>query len=203
MASNSKETEDSIDLPTNFAEHMARVSDLEKPPATLEEWWIAVFEQFSENDQTVELTDLYREGPTRHEVHVTDRIRYAGCAADALMAAVMEEQETVTVRSIDPIANTPVTFTVSGDSVEMSPEDALICFGSSVDRADMEDFDSFTDWVMQEDTSAVEAAICQHTHAFESQTTFEQWEANTESVTAPLPPVNLVQLMYKLSPGRD
>lgn len=199
MITDPKQSGDRIELPTDFAEHVASVSDLEAPPATLEEWWTAVFESFSENDQAVELSDLYRKKVTRHEVHVDDRILYAGCAADALMAAVMEAQETVTVRSIDPIAHTPVTFTIGPDSVETSPEGALVCFGSNVDRVDVEAFDSFTDWVMQEETSAVEAAICQHTNAFESEATYEQWKAETESVTAPLPPADLVRLMQELS----
>lgn len=199
MVADSKPTGNSIELPTDFAEHVASISDLEAPPATLEEWWRAVFESFSENDQRVELADLYRKKVTRHEVHIDDHIRYAGCAADALMAAVMEEQETVTVRSIDPIAHRPVTFTISDGLVEASPDGSLICFGSNVNRVDVEAFDSFTDWVMQEDTSAVEEAICQHTNAFESEATYEQWKAETESVTAPLPPAGVVQLMKELS----
>lgn len=199
MVANSKSTGDGIELPTDFAEHVASISDLEAPPATLEEWWTGVFESFSENNQEVELSDLYRTKVTRHEVHVDGRIRNAGCAADALMAAVMEPQETVTVRSIDPISHRPVTFTISERSVETSPKGGLICFGSNVNRVDVEAFDSFTDWVMQDDTSAVEAAICQHTNAFESEATYEQWKAETESVTAALPPADVVQLMEELS----
>jgi hypothetical protein len=53
---------------------------------------------------------------------VNGRVRYTYCVLDALQAAVFEEQDTVTVRSIYPVAATPVTITVSNDAVEVSPE---------------------------------------------------------------------------------
>lgn len=203
----SKQTENSIALPNDFAEHVATLSDLETAPATLEEWWTAVFEQFAETGHTVTLADLYRDRPTRHEVHVDGRIRYAGCAADALMAAVLEDQGTVTVRSIDPVAATPVTITVRENATETSPEGALVCFGSSVDREDVEALGSLADWVMQDDTSVVEAGICQHTNAFESRATYEQWAAATgtesDRVTAPIPPAGMVRVMRRLVQDRE
>lgn len=203
MDTDSRPTDEGIELPTDFAEHAATVSGLDAPPATLEEWWTAVFEQFSESGQTVELTDLYSEEPTRHEVHVNDRVQYSYCVVDALGAAVMEEQATVTVRSIDPVTGTPVTFTISDSSMEASPEGALVCYGSSVDAADVEAVGSFAAWSMQEDHSAVEAAVCQFTNAFESEATYEQWASKSESVTAPFPPVKVVGLMQKLTRGAE
>lgn len=203
MDAEPESTDGSIELPTDFAEHAGAVSGLDAPPTTLAEWWTAVFEQLSKNDRTVELTDLYSEAPTRHEVHVNDRIRYAYCVVDALAAAVMEEQATVTVRSIDPVSGTPVTFTVGDDSVVVSPDGALVCFGSSVDPEDVEAAGSFADWVMQDDESTVEATICRHTNAFEGGATYERWAAETESVTAPLPPAGVVRLMQELIRGDE
>lgn len=203
----SKQTENSIALPNDFAEHAATLSDLETPPATLEEWWTAVFEQFAETGHAVTLADLYSDRPTRHEVHVDGRIRYAGCAADALMAAVLADQGTVTVRSIDPVAARPVTITVRENSTETSPEDALICFGSSVDPDEVERVGSLAEWVMQDDTRAVEAGICQHTNAFESRATYERWAADTdrerERVTAPIPPAGMVRVMRRVVQDRE
>ena len=198
MDTESKLTEGHVELPTDFAEHAATVTGLDAPPATLEEWWAAVLDQFSESDLSVGFTDLYSEAPTRHEVHVDDRIRYTYCVMDALEAAVMEEQATVTVRSIDPVAGTPVTFTISDDSVEVSPEAALICFGSRVDAEDVEAVGSLAAWAVQDDKSEVQAAVCQYTNAFESEATYEQWASEIESVTAPLPPTKVVPLMQKL-----
>lgn len=199
----SKETDERIELPTDFAKHAATVSDLESPPRTLEEWWTALLKQFSDSELTVGTEDLYSEEPTRHEVHVNDRVRYSYCVVDALGAAVMEEQASVTVRSIDPVTGTPVTFTIDDESTEVSPEGALICYGSSVDAADVKVVGSFAAWSIQEDHSAVEAAVCQYTNAFESEATCEQWTSESESVTAPLSPAKVVRLMRKLTQELD
>jgi len=104
MDTDSESTHNGTELPTDFAEHAATVGGLDVPPATLEEWWTELLDQFAELDRGVTLADLYSETATRHEVHVNDRVRYAHCALDALMAAVMEAHSTVTVRSVDPVS---------------------------------------------------------------------------------------------------
>ena len=202
MDTESESTDGRTELPTDFAEHAATITDLDTPPETLEEWWTAVVEQYSADDLTVGLVHLYSEAPTRHEVHVNDRVRYAYCVLDALQAAVMEEQATVTVRSIDPVNGTPVTFTVSDDSVEVSPEEALICFGSSIDPEDVEAVGSLAAWSLQDDKVEIRGSVCRYTNAFESEATYEQWASKTDSVTAPLPPANVVPLMQKLPPEK-
>lgn len=198
MDTDSKPTDEGIELPTDFAEHAATLTNLDTPPATLEEWWTAMGNQYSANDLTVGFADLYSKTPTRHEVHVNDRVRYANCALDALMAAVMAEQATVTVRSIDPVAATPVTITVSDDAVEVSPEGALICFGMDLDPADVEAVGSLAEWSVQDDKDEIRDSVCQYTNAFESEATYEQWASTTDSVTAPLPPANVVPLAQKI-----
>ena len=189
------------ELPAEFAEHAAAVTGLDSPPTTLEGWWAAVVEQYEADDLAVGFGHLYSDSPTRHEVHVNDRIRYTYCVLDALQAAVFEEQGTVTVRSIDPVAATPVTITVSDDAVEVSPEGALISFGSSLSVEDVEavgSLDSLAAWSVQEDNAEVQASVCRYTNAFESESTYEEWASGTESVSAPLPPQNVVPLLRKV-----
>ncbi|MFC7156636.1 organomercurial lyase [Halomarina halobia] len=198
MDTESELTDGRTELPTDFAEHAAIITGLDTPPETLEEWWATVVKQYSGDDLAVELTDLYSDAPTRHEVHVNDRVRYAYCVLDALQAAVMEEQTTVTVRSIDPVSSIPVTFTVSDDSVEASPENALICFGSSIDPEDIEAIGSLAAWSLQDDKDEIHGAVCQYTNAFESEATYEEWASKTGSITAPLPPANVVPLLQRL-----
>lgn len=198
MDTDSKSTTEGIELPTDFAEHVATVSGLDEPPATLEEWWTELLDQFSELDQGVTLADLYSESPTRHEVHVNDRIRYTYCAMDALAAAVMEAQSTVRVRSVDPVSETPVWFTVSDGSVEVSPGGALVSYGSTVDVLDVQAAGSLAAWAVQDEKDEIQAAVCQYTNGFESEASYEQWASTTESATAPLPPANVVPLLQKL-----
>ena len=198
MDIDSKSTTEGIELPTDFAEHVATVSGLDTPPSTLEEWWTELLDQFSELDREVTLADLYSESPTRHEVHVNDRVRYTYCAMDALAAAVMEAQSAIRVRSVDPVSGTPVWFTVSDGSVRVSPEGALVCYGSTVDVQDVQAAGSLAAWAVQDDKDEIQTAVCQYTNAFESEATYEQWASTTESATAPLPPGNVVPLLQEL-----
>ena len=198
MNTDSEVTDGRTELPADFAEHAATLTDMDTPPTTLEEWWTTTADQYSANDLTVGFEDLYSKVPTRHEVQVNGRIRYANCAMDALMAALMEEQATVTVRSIDPVAATPVTITVTDDAVEVSLEGALICFGMDLDPADVEAVGSLAEWSLQDDKDEIRNAVCQYTNAFESEETYEQWASATNCVSAPLPPANVVPLLQKL-----
>lgn len=53
MDTESRLTDKGIELPTDDAEHAVSVGDLDAPPATLEEWWAVLSEQFLESHQTV------------------------------------------------------------------------------------------------------------------------------------------------------
>jgi hypothetical protein len=188
MRTDSK-TDDRIDLPTAFAEHLGAVSNLEKTPETLAEYWSTFADQAEASDHKIEAEDLHTENPTRHEVHVNDRIRYSPCVLDALVAAVMEAQNPVTVRSVDPVTSTPVTFTVGNDTVEVTPEDAVITFGIASTIPELESSDtSIFNWIIQADTESVSDAFCQFINAFESSETYEQWVTETEGKTVPIRP---------------
>lgn len=202
MNPDSERSEDRVELPTAFAEHVASVDDIETPPTTLEEWWTVLAEQFSETDQSVTLDDLYSEEPTRHEVQVDGRINYAHCAIDALAAAVLEDQAEVTVRSVDPVTHTPITFSVGAGSIEASHPDALVCFGANLDDADVASAGSFAEWSVQDDKTEVKATLCQYTNAFENRASYDRWLAKTDATTAlPLSPEKAVQLMQQLFPA--
>lgn len=191
------------ELPTDFAEQAASMSSLNQPPETLEEWWTAVAEQIEESDLTVVPSDFYSDQPTRHEVRFNDRKRYAHCALDALAAAVMEEPETATVRSIDPVSTAPITVAMEDDAITVSPDSALICFGFDLAPGDLEEAGSVAEWALQAEQGKVQSGICQYTNAFENHDTYEQWAAETDSVSLPLPPGNVVRLLQELQVDRD
>lgn len=198
MATNADSTDERIELPTDFATSAAEVSDLDEPPATLEEWWTVVFAQYEERDLAVTLDDLYSPDPTRHEVRVDDRVRYAYCVADALAASVLEGADEVTVRSIDPVTERPVTVSVVDSGVEVAPEGARISFGMDLDHDDVAAAGSLAEWSLQDDTDAVTAGICRYTNAFETAATYERWTTATGCVSVSLPPVGVVRVLRTL-----
>jgi hypothetical protein len=116
-------------------------------------------------------------------------IEELGCVVDALTAAELEAQTSVTVRSVDPVTRTPVRFTVGDEAMEVSPADAVVTFGiaSSVPALESSD-DSIFSWMLQADTPSVSAAFCQYINAFESADTYEQWNAETRGKTVLVQP---------------
>ena len=190
--------DDRIDLPPDFADHLAAVSNLETPPETVAEYWSRFAEQLAASDQTIEPADLYTEDPTRHEVRVNGHIRYSPCVLDALGAAVMEPQDPVTVRSVDPVTKTPVMFTVDNGTVDVTPEDAVITFGIASVIPELEASDeSIFSWMFQEDTPSVTDAFCRYINAFESSDTYEQWAAETNAKTVPARPGSVGRLIQR------
>lgn len=199
MHSDVTSPDDAVELPPEFAEHVAKVSGLDTPPATLEEWWSAMLDQFESGAATVGLTDLYAPTTTPHEVQVGPKVKHAYCALDALAAAVMEPHDEVTVRSADPVTGTTVRFAVhADDSVDVSPEGALICFGADISEDAVDEVGSLAEWAVQDDKADVRASVCQYTLAFESETTYEQWATDRGIVTLPLAPADAMPFLQQL-----
>lgn len=183
------DADDSIVLPPDFAEHLAAVSNLETTPDTMGEYWAKFAEQLAVSDQTIDPEYLYTEEPTRHEAHVNGKIRYSPCVLDALGAAVMEDQDSVTVRSVDPVTKTPITFTVTNETVDVTPEEAVITFGIASTIPELEDSDeTIFSWMLQTETPTLTNVFCQYINAFESTETYEQWAAETDGETVPFQP---------------
>ncbi len=190
--------DDRIDLPPDFADHLASVSNLETSPETMGDYWALFAEQLAVSDQTIEPEDLYTEDPTRHEVRVNDRIQYSPCVLDALGAAVMEDQDPVTVRSVDPVTRTPVTFTVEDGTIDVTPEDAVITFGIASAIPELESSDeTIFSWMLQAETPSLTNTFCQYINAFESTQTYEQWAAETDGETMPFQPASVGMMVQR------
>ncbi|WP_232688911.1 organomercurial lyase [Halobacterium zhouii] len=164
----------------------------------MDDYWARFAEQLAASDQTIEPEDLYTENPTRHEVRVNDHIRYSPCILDALGAAVMEDQDPVTVRSVDPVTGTPVTFTVDDGTVDVTPEEAVITFGIAATIPELEDSDeTIFSWMLQAETPSLTNTFCQYINAFESADTYEQWAAETDGETVPFQPAAVGTLVRR------
>lgn len=182
-------TPDRIELPSDFADHLAAVGNLDSAPETLAEYWAQFADRLEATDHTIEPGDLYTAEPTRHEVHVNDRIQYSPCVLDALTAAVLEAQHPVSVRSVDPVTGTPVRFTVEAESIRVTPESAVVTFGIASAIPALEESDeSIFSWMLRAETPSLTAAFCLYINAFESEATYEQWATETDGKTIPVQP---------------
>lgn len=185
-----------VELPADFADHLATVGNLDGIPETLVEYWSTFADHLGANDQTITPEDLYSDPPTRHEVHVDDRIRYSPCVLDALTAAMIEPQQPVTVRSVDPVTGTPVTFTVGDEHLSVTPSDAVVSFGIAATIPRLESTDvSIFEWMLDAERPSISRAFCRFINAFESPATYDRWAEANDGESISIQPAAAAELI--------
>lgn len=191
-------TGERIELPSDFAEHLAETFGWQDAPETLWEWWRREGEVMSGNDLTPAADDFYRETPTRHEVHVDGRVRYVPCALDALSAAAMEAGD-ATARSVDPATGAPVTVEFD-DAVDVTPGGAVISIGSAPapDLPDLDPYDSMIECAVDLDDDVFVENFCAFGNAFESEESYARWEAEADGETFPAGAEEVATLLHAL-----
>lgn len=157
-----------IQLPEELGSRVQEI--LELPPQQCETLG-DLARNFSQATGTLESGDLISQEPTPHEARVEDRTFHTHCFIDALMLPFMLGTEPVEIRSVSPTSKETITAHVTRESVEGSPQSAVVSFGAA-----------------RSGEGPPQLMSCPYNNAFTSRADYERWEAETPpGVTLVLP----------------
>ncbi|WP_101297964.1 organomercurial lyase [Halegenticoccus soli] len=177
MVNSNRETRfaDRTDLPSDLAEAFRRAGSLDERPESLEAGHSAVTDRLNEAGVTITPEDMYQPEPTRHAVHIDGTVKYVPCVMDALIVALLHEDDTVEIYSESPEAGVTIRFRVTEDGVTVVPTSAVISFGLGIKESTNPDFDSVKDTLNAPDAPI--PTTCAVTNAFPDSASFERWAA--------------------------
>lgn len=166
---------DQTDLPPRLAEAFRRAGYLDERPETLEAGFSAVTDRLNEAGVTIAPEDMYQSEPTRHAVHIDGAIEYVPCVMDALIVALLHDDDVVEIDSESPQEGETIRFRVTEDDVTVVPTSAVISFGLGIEESTNPDFGSLKDTLNAPDASI--PTTCSVINAFPDSSSFERWVA--------------------------
>lgn len=168
-----RSTPDGTELPEELADAFRQAGGLCERQATLEDGFRAVTERLNEAGITVTLEDMYQQEPTRHAVQVGDRVEHVPCVKDALIVAIILDEDDAEVRSESPASGETVHFRVTEDEVAVTPESAVVSFGLGLEESADPDLDSLKETFNDPDVPI--PTTCSVINAFEDSAAYEDW----------------------------
>lgn len=169
-------TGEGTDLPSDLAELFRQAGGLDERPVTLEDGFKAVMQRLNDAGITVTIEDMYQPEPTRHAVHAGDAVEHVPCVMDALIVALLLDDEEVEIRSESPENGETIHFRVTEDEVAVTPESAVVSFGLGLDESADPDVGSIRDAL--NDPDAPIPTTCSVINAFEDSAAYEEWAAH-------------------------
>ena len=162
-------------LPSDLAEAFRRAGSLDGRPETLEAGFGAVTYRLNEAGVTITPEDIHQSKLTRHAVHIDETVKHVPCVMDALIVALLHDDNPVEIYSESPQDGEIIRFRVTDDGVTVTPASAVISFGLGTEESTNPDFDSLKDSLNAPDAST--PTTCSVINAFPDSASFERWAA--------------------------
>jgi hypothetical protein len=172
---------DPTDLPSDLAEAFRRAGSLDERPETLEAGFSAVTDRLNKAGVTIAPEDMYQSEPTRHAVHLNETVKHVPCVMDALIVALLHDDDIVETHSESPQDGETIRFRVTEDDVTVVPASAVISFGLGIEESTNPDFNSIKDTLNAPDASI--PTTCSVINAFPDSASFERWAAEISEAT--------------------
>lgn len=164
---------DETELPPDLAEAFRQAGGMDERPETLETGFAAVTARLNDAGITISVEDMYQSKPTRHAVHVGDTVEHVPCVMDALIVALLLDNEEVEIHSKSPEGGETVHFRVIEDEVTVTPTNTVISFGLGLEESTDPDLDSLRDTLNDPDTPI--PTTCSVINAFPDSDTYQRW----------------------------
>jgi hypothetical protein len=172
MTTNPSRSVDDYDIPPNLADTIQTAFGLNEPPATLGDWSDTTAHLLDNGGITAGFEDMCTADDSRHEAQIDGEVQHFHCVLDTLLLPfVVEDQSTFDVRSRSPGSDEIVELAVSGDTVEVTPSEAVMSFGVATD------VEIPTDGAIE--PALAYTHLCPYINAFPSQAEYEQWASET------------------------
>lgn len=183
MSTNDDSTYVGPDVPRPLGECLQHLLALDARPRTFGDYVAAMASLVKTRGLGVDLTSLCTTDDSPHRATFLGETHQYHCTLDALVVPfVAEAPPEVHVRTVCPVSDDLVTFTVTPSTIDSHPADAVQSFGVATDvqPPSGEGQPPGTD-----DPSPALAyrRVCPYAKAFTSQTAYEAWDRDVNAHT--------------------
>lgn len=116
-------------IPSAIAEEMAALG-LTELPTTLGEWADATTQLLRDKDINVGVEAMCTADRDRHKAQIGGDVQCFHCVLDTLLIPfVQDDSDVIDIRSRSPVSGDIVEITASRESIDVTPEAAVMSFG--------------------------------------------------------------------------
>lgn len=159
-------------IPPSLADSIQSAFDEEERPSTLDDWVTVITRLLDEADISVGVEELCTASESRHVAGIDGTDRHFHCVLDTLVLPFLRpEASPLAVRSRSPDGDDMIELTVSPETIEVTPAEAVMSFGHA-DGLDVPDPDDI-------DPALAYRSICPYINAFPTRAAYERWAEET------------------------
>lgn len=167
---------DEVAIPAAIGDRMARLYGVDDRPESAADWIAITRTELGSQGHEPTVADLCTSPDGTHTFEGGAESQSYVCVLDPLAYPFLVD-EPGTVRSETPVREAEVAFEIGTDGVTVTPDEAVVSLGIS-DHVDAVGTVTF---------ETVYRQVCGYIHAFEDEAEYEQWAADVEAATTPLP----------------
>lgn len=201
MPPNEDSADDGGDVPRPLGEGLRRLLALDARPRTFGDYVDAMAALVETDGFAVDLTSLCTTDDSPHRATFLGETHQYHCPLDAFVVPFLaEEPPEVRVRTVCPVTDDRVTFTVTPSTIDSQPADAVLSFGVATDalsRSNEGQRPSDGD----PNPALAYRCVCPYSKAFTSQRAYGRWARDVDAYTTTISTADVLGLASALGRG--